>query len=185
MASKQTLREVYLSKRLTLSDIEYHRRNVLITNKVLELIDALQPKSVHLFLSIISKKEFDTQPLIKELKSRNIKICIPKVIWPSDLEHFLLDDNCIIKENNWGIPEPICGTKLESDNIDLVLVPLIIADKSGHRIGYGKGYYDRFLSNSNSKKIGISLLPLLDEIPYIENNDVKLDGVITPFEITP
>lgn len=182
MASKQTLREVYLSKRLTLSDKEYQHRNALITDRLINFIEANEINSIHLFLPIIKKKEFNTYPLIDHLKERGIKIYIPKVVSATELEHYMLDESCVIEENNWGVPEPVSGTKFKLQRVDLILVPLIIADKSGHRIGYGKGYYDRFLKEVEANKVGISLMPLLDEIPFVENNDISLDELISPYE---
>ena len=182
MASKQTLREVYLSKRLTLSDIEYQLRCELITERILNLVEENGIDSVHLFLPILKKKEFNSYPLINELKIKGVTIYIPKVVSNSELEHFILDDQCVIEENSWGIPEPVKGNAIKEFNADLILVPLIIADKKGHRIGYGKGFYDRFLKEVNSKTVGISLLPLLDEIPFVESNDVPLNRIISPFE---
>jgi 5-formyltetrahydrofolate cyclo-ligase len=64
----------------------------------------------------------------------------------------------------------------------MVLVPLLVVDNHGNRIGYGKGFYDRFLSEckSNTKKIGLSLLPLSEEVIDSGATDVKLDGCAIP-----
>ncbi len=82
-----------------------------------------------------------------------------------------------------GIPEPSNAQKADFEEVDLVLVPLLAADKMGNRIGYGGGFYDRLLQNSKAAKIGLSLSTKLDKISQKEVWDIKLDGVLTPFEV--
>ena len=69
--------------------------------------------------------------------------------------------------------------------IDIIFIPLSIFDLSGHRVGYGKGYYDRFLKslNSNTVKIGLSLFEPVEEIIDINNDDVSMDICVTPNSI--
>ena len=63
---------------------------------------------------------------------------------------------------------------------DMVLVPLLAFDKKGYRVGYGKGFYDRFLQNIETQKIGLSLFEVIDEINDVHLNDIRLDKCITP-----
>jgi 5-formyltetrahydrofolate cyclo-ligase len=89
-----------------------------------------------------------------------------------------------LKKNNWGILEPSQGIPTPPEKIDLVLVPLLAFDKQGNRVGYGKGYYDRFLSTCSpeTKKVGISLFSSEEEI-HTTDTDVQLDQCITPIEL--
>ncbi|QSE97902.1 5-formyltetrahydrofolate cyclo-ligase [Fulvivirga lutea] len=180
MASKQVLREVYLAKRLTLTEEEYGRRNELILNKVLALIAEVNPLIIHFFLPIKSKREIDLTSVIDQFPSS--KFVIPKTESNGELKHFIFNSETKMLQNKWGIMEPQEGIEVDPKDIDLVIVPLIIADKLGHRIGYGKGYYDRFLAKIEALKVGVSLQPLLDKIDYSEATDVELDKVITPYE---
>lgn len=184
MADKKTLRSVYLEKRLFLSKEEHLRRNSMLLERLFQCIDFTQVNFLHTFLSITEKKEVDTFSIIEKASFQHpdIGIIISKTLPKGELQHYHHTEETIIKPNNWGIPEPISGHLAELDEIDLVLVPLITFDKQGHRIGYGKGYYDRFLKKvPQAKKIGISLAPPLDVIPYADEMDVKMDMCITPF----
>ena len=80
----------------------------------------------------------------------------------------------------WGIPEPIEGESAATEDIDVVLIPLIVFDENGHRIGYGKGYYDRFLESCrpDTLKVGLSILPPIKEIPEVEAHDIPMDYCI-------
>jgi len=185
MVDKNTLRTVYLEKRLTLSENEYALRNQLLANRIFDTINLSNVKSVHIFLSIDSKKEVLTSPIIEKLKTLNkgVVINISKTLKNGELSNFEFTDASDIKPNKWGIPEPVDGKISNLGAIDIVFVPLISFDKAGHRIGYGKGYYDRFLKKiPKAQKIGLSLSPPLDKILYISNMDVKLDVCITPFK---
>ena len=84
--------------------------------------------------------------------------------------------------NEWGIKEPLSDIYIEPEKIDTVIVPLICFDKLGHRIGFGKGYYDRFLERCSKevKTIGLSYFEPVYKITNIEITDIPLDIVITP-----
>jgi 5-formyltetrahydrofolate cyclo-ligase len=88
----------------------------------------------------------------------------------------------VLRETKWGIKEPVDGKEINAELIDLVIVPLLVFDKFGHRVGYGKGFYDRFLSKCrrDTIKIGLSLFPQVDEIDDVNRYDVKLDYGIVP-----
>lgn len=119
--------------------------------------------------------------IIEYLLSFKKKIIIPK-IKNNELEHYYYNKFTMLKNNKWNILEPVNAELYFNLNlIDVVFVPLIICDKKGHRIGYGKGYYDRFLSklDKNTIKIGISFFQCIKKIP-INNYDIALDYLIYP-----
>ena len=101
------------------------------------------------------------------------------------MKNIIEDDNTLFELNKYGIPEPRNGTIINEKEIDLSIVPLIAFDLFGDRVGYGKGYYDRFISKCrfNMIKIGISYFPPLDKIEDVEEFDKKLDFCITPDHI--
>ena len=186
MVDKNTLRQVYLEKRLFLSSEEYLRRNTLLLHQLLNYVDFKAVSCLHTFLSIVEKNEVDTVSIIDAVKAVNpeINIGICKTLSQGELAHFILNAKTVIEKNKWGIPEPVEGEALDIGKIDLVLVPLISFDKSGHRIGYGKGFYDRFLKKiPQAQKIGLALTPPLDVIQYADELDVKLDACVTPFGV--
>ena len=79
-------------------------------------------------------------------KDKNV--VIPKSnISTGKMTHFLLTDNTLIKPNIWSIPEPEGGVQIQDNQIEVVFLPLLVFDEKGHRVGYGKGFYDTFLEN--------------------------------------
>ena len=184
MADKHTLRSLYLEKRLILSQEEFERRNVELANRTLEFLGDHSFGHIHIFLSIDEKREVDTKSVID--KYRNIsplsRFYVSKTLPNGQLEHYELNHSTELKKNKWGIPEPVSAQPVTIDHVDLIFVPLIIYDKVGHRIGYGKGYYDRFLKGlPNAMKVGLSISPPLDVIPYVEETDVTINRCITPY----
>lgn len=137
----------------------------------------------HIFLSIEETKEIDTLPLITLLQGKDKNVVIPKTQGANTLENYLLTDSTPIKKNKWGIPEPVDGILIPENKIDVVFVPLLAFDLKGHRVGYGKGYYDTFLNKCRQEtvKVGLSLFePEDNDITDVHENDVQLDYCITP-----
>ncbi|UII21937.1 5-formyltetrahydrofolate cyclo-ligase [Fulvivirga ligni] len=185
MIDKNTLRKVYLQKRLALSSTEFEKRNKLLVQNFSLFLKDHQFEAAHSFLSIVDKNEVDTLSLISVMKDQGVsKVAISKSLPQGELEHYWYDDDLILQTSKWGIPEPEQGKLADIYELDMVLVPLISFDRSGHRIGYGKGYYDRFLSKiPEVLKVGVSLGPPLDQIPFSGTHDIPLNICITPFSV--
>jgi 5-formyltetrahydrofolate cyclo-ligase len=181
--NKSTLRKTYLEKRKTLSQQQYRMRNHLLLERVRNFEPVGRADHIHVFLTMQHQKEPDTLGIIDFARSRHIRVIIPRMNG-GYLEHVELGEQTVMKGNSFGIKEPENGKLVAADEIDLVFVPMILCDKSGNRIGYGKGYYDMFLAQAtNSLKIGLSLAPPLDKIMFAEAHDVPLDYCITPFAV--
>lgn len=140
--------------------------------------------TVALFLPIIKHNELNTSLLIQYFNENNIKWCIPKTdlkTW--EMNFYSLNNLNDIVVNKIGVPEPENGTLIKSNEIDLFIVPLLAHDLKGHRVGYGKGCYDRYFNNCNNKniKIGITVFDQPIDISDSEKTDVKLDFCVTPF----
>lgn len=101
------------------------------------------------------------------------------------MTHFLLTDNTKIKKNAYNIPEPIDGIEVETSKLDVVFIPLLAFDNTGNRIGYGKGFYDRFLAKCKPKtiKIGLSFFEAEHQTFKVSKDDIKLDYCVTPNKI--
>ena len=186
--TKQELRILYLQKRQALSEAEYAQLNFHLYQNFFSTIDLSFAKVLHTFLPILSKKEVDTWLIIDRIRREypHIRISIPKVNGKTgELENFYFEGLHQLATNEWGIQEPKQGIPTELEKIDLVLVPLLAFDQSGHRVGYGKGYYDKFLIKCrlDCKKIGLSLFTAEDEIADTNNSDIALDQCITPTQI--
>lgn len=183
--TKQELRQRYLQKRQALSEGEYAQLNFQLYQNFFSHIDLSFVNVLHTFLPITSKREVDTWLILDRIRREypHIRISIPKVNnLTHELENFYFEGLHQLATNAWGIQEPKQGVPTEPDKIDMVLVPLLAFDQSGHRIGYGKGYYDRFLSTCrlDCKKIGLSLFEAHGSIDDSNQHDVQLQMCITP-----
>jgi 5-formyltetrahydrofolate cyclo-ligase len=183
--NKKELREKFKEIRKSLSQAEIEEKSLSIANQLLRL-NIWDKTYYHLFLSIVEQKEIDTEFILQILAGKDKEIVIAK----SDFEtrkmtHFLLTDNTKIKKNDYHIPEPVNGIEVPVAMIEVVFVPLLAFDKKGHRVGYGKGFYDQFLAECKPEtiKIGLSFFEAEDQIEDVIETDVLLDYCITPTQI--
>ncbi len=186
---KSELRKIYLSKRKAISPEQISIKSQKITNLFFQCFDLLGVKNFHIFLPIVKQNEINTWLIIRYLQKNfsKMNIIIPKVIpEKSELENYLLDEKRLT-ENHWGILEPSGENqkKIQPYQIDLVIIPLLIFDKNGNRVGYGKGFYDRFLQECKPEtmKIGLCLEEPIEIIEDVNEFDIKMDFCITPNKI--
>jgi len=181
--NKSELRQLFKKKRKELSDEQLREKSLSIENQIFDRIDFQTVRFVHVFLPIERLREIDTFPIINRLRKEfaEITICVPKMIsGESQMEHIAIREDSEFQINEFGISEPIDGEHIEPNKFDVVFVPLLCADKKGNRIGYGKGFYDRFLSEcrDDCRKIGLSPFPVIDSIEDVGDFDVPMDDVI-------
>ncbi len=181
---KDELRKKYRDLRGKLSTEEVLENSISIANHCLA-VDLWTKSLYHLFLSSEKKNEVNTSFLLSVLQGKDKQIVVSKILNESKLEHYLLSDQTLLKENDYGIPEPVSGIKINPLEIDVVFLPLLVFDKQGHRVGYGKGYYDRFLADCQKEtiKVGISFFEPIDKIEDIDENDIAMDFVVTPNQV--
>ena len=180
--NKSELRNKYSFMRKSLSIKQIEESSLSISNKLFK-IPIWNKKFYHIFLTSKKKKELNTKFILDFLVKKNKSVVVPKMIDKNSLEHVLLTEKTVLKENSFGILEPFSqNDKIVEPNIlDVVIIPLIIFDLNGNRVGYGKGYYDRFLKTCRKDiiKIGISFFEPVDSIIDVSKNDVSLDYAIT------
>ncbi len=179
---KKELRKKYKSLRQTLSEKEIEDKSLAIANQLIQM-KIWDKLYYHLFLTIAEQKEIDTEFILQVLAGKDKEIVISKCEFSTlGMIHYLLTDNTKIKKNSYNVPEPIDGIEVPDAKIDVVFVPLLAYDKAGNRVGYGKGFYDNFLSKCKPEtiKIGLSFFPPEEIISGISENDVKLDYCVTP-----
>lgn len=181
---KHELRKKYKELRAGLSPNKISDLSILLANHVLE-IPIWDFFYFHIFLSIEEHKEVDTLPLITLLQGRDKHVVVPKVISQNSMENYLLTDSTVFKKNKWHIPEPVDGIPIPEKKLDVVFLPLLAFDKSGNRVGYGKGFYDTFLAECRPEtiKIGLSLFEAEYTIEDLHPSDVAMDYCITPKKI--
>lgn len=187
MLTKGSLRREYKKLRLELSDEEVNLLNEQLIHQAQEF-DWSNLSYIHVYIPIQKFKEPDTLLLERIFRDRYVDTHL--VISRSDLlsnkmDHFVWEKDHLLELNQWGISEPVSGTPVFAEQLDAVIVPLLAFDQQGHRVGYGKGFYDRFLSacRPDCLKIGMSFFGPVSKIEDIEPSDVALDFCITPQRI--
>lgn len=181
---KKELRKIYKQKRTDLSKTEIDKFQKNIYKQVSEL-DFSSVENIHIFLPILRQKEINTYPIIQFLQAKNKTIVISKSNFKTNtLQHFIFDANTKIEVNEWGIPEPVNAQEISVKEIDLVFVPLLVSDKKNYRVGYGKGFYDRFLSECKPsiKTIGLNFFTPINKIEDVNKYDIALGEVLFPKE---
>ncbi|MDF4203496.1 5-formyltetrahydrofolate cyclo-ligase [Maribacter sp. SA7] len=178
---KKDLRIKYLRLRSSLTTSQVSSQSIAIANSVLQL-PIWNNLYFHIFLPIEQKSEIDTEGIISILLGLDKNVIVPKIISDTSLEHYLLTDNTKFTTNNLNIPEPVDGITIEAKKLDVVFIPLLAFDEQGNRIGYGKGYYDRFLGECKEDviKIGLSFFEAESNIEDVDTTDIPLDYCITP-----
>jgi 5-formyltetrahydrofolate cyclo-ligase len=180
--NKKALRTKYKALRKELTEIEIEEKSLAIANEILKL-PIWDKTYFHLFLSIEEQKEVNTEFILHLLAGKDKEIVISKSDFETrEMTHFLLTDNTKIKKNEYNIPEPVDGLEVPATKIDVVFVPLLAFDKKGNRVGYGKGFYDKFLTECKPEtvKIGLSFFDPEELISDVFESDVLLDYCVTP-----
>ena len=180
--NKQKLREIYKQQSNSLSEKQIQELQENIYQQVYNL-DISKVNNVHLFLSMPKFKEIDTTPIITYFRNKNKRIVVSKCNFEDKtLSHFYYDENTVLVLNKFGVPEPIDAEVVLEEELDLIFVPLLISDIKNYRVGYGKGFYDRFLSScrKDAKLIGLNFFKPIEEIEDINEFDIPLQQVIYP-----
>ena len=133
-------------------------------------------------LNIIDKKSREQIITDKILNNDQVitskNIYVPKVI-DKNIKFCKLNKDDILQKGKFGILEPISNDELENFENSVVIVPGLMFDKLGNRLGYGGGYYDRFLENKKIYKIGICFKEFLEDYLESKSHDIKMDLLIT------
>jgi 5-formyltetrahydrofolate cyclo-ligase len=180
---KNTLRSNFISRRKKLLNTEVQSFSASITKRVQNLPIG-HHDCFHVFLSIDRNHEVNTTLIIDFLRKENKTVVVPKVSGDI-LEHFIYSPEDTLVLNKWGIPEPVQGKQVNTQLLDVVFVPLLAFDEKGNRVGYGKGFYDRFLEECKNDvlKVGLSFFDPIESIDDIGPHDIPLDYCVTPNKI--
>lgn len=177
---KKKEREKFRSHRMSLSRAEVFEKSLLICQKVLDLSEFKDSQVVHCYSSIREANEVDTTNILNYVIGSSKQLLLPKIVGKGRLSHHPVDSLTELKVNKWGVAEPSLTVEADISKIDLVIVPMVAGDSKRNRLGYGKGFYDRFLSEINATTIGLLFDAQLSEktLP-VETYDIKLDKLIT------
>lgn len=173
--TKETLRHSFLHKRGLLSKEFINAKSAFISKKLLTFLDKYDFRNVVSYKSINNEVDIDLSFAKKRLNIFYTKIY-------GDNLSIAKSKNFKIKK--YGIKEPFCGVYIFKKKIDCFIVPGLVFDNKGYRIGYGMGFYDRFLKGSSALKIGVGFdMQILNHDIVSESFDVTLDFIITEKKI--
>ena len=173
--TKKEIRKEILIKRQNIEKRD--EKNLRILKRLTSCDFFKNARRVMVYISY--RGEVDTKALIEEMFSMGKSLCAPVCI---DKETMIAREFSSLSEltsGAYGIPEP---TGKETDDIDLVIVPGVAFCEDGYRIGYGAGYYDRFLKNSNAVTCGLFFEEQKKDFQP-DSHDKKLDYIITDEKI--
>ncbi len=178
--TKEQLRKQFLETRKNLDLDTLQEQSQAISQNFFNRFELSDIKKLHVFLPILKHNEINTWLIINGIMQNHphIRPIISKShLKTSEMDSYVFDTNTKIVENRWGIPEPVDAIKCPDDTIDMILMPLLCFDKQGFRVGYGKGFYDRFLQKCRTDiiKIGLSLFEPVDKIEDVNEYDAKMD----------
>lgn len=184
---KRIVRNDYLQKRIQLSADDVQDKTTTILREFSRF--PLPPCNFLLsYCPVTERNEFNVELCVDQLKAKDAQM---RVAWPridpesESMEAYLVDNNGLFAKNRYNILEPISGKWIAPESFELVFVPLVVFDERGYRVGYGKGYYDRYLKRCRAEvvKIGFSFFEAVDEIDDITEFDVPLTFCITPSRV--
>lgn len=171
--NKQILRNKYKEIRKNIEDKE--EQDNIISNKVINLQEYKQSDLILIYVSL--KDEVDTIKLIKYSLKNKKRVAVPKCEG-NDIVFYYINSLEDLKERSFGILEPKTNEVVKDFSNSICIIPGVAFDKQNNRIGYGRGFYDRFLENYTGIKIGLTYKECICEKIDVDYNDVKMDKVI-------
>ena len=174
---KEILRQEYILKRKTLTDLEKQEQSSLIAEKLFSLDIYKKAKTVMFYVSL--DDEVKTIDMIQKAFSSK-KVLIPKTnLKTKTMDAVEMTFETKLVKTRLNTLEAENGKIIPKNEIDLVIIPAVAFDFWGHRIGYGQGYYDRFCKDIGAAKIGLAYdIQLTEQIP-VESHDIKVDMILT------
>jgi len=190
--AKAILRRAALARRQALSPTEVARRSQQLADQLFENFPVAQWHWLHVFLPLARRNEPDTWPMMQRIWAEKLPVRLAAPTVQPDgisLKHYELTPATPLLDSHWGIPEPVAdeATAVAPAQLDAVLVPLLACDRQGQRVGYGGGFYDRFLAQCRPGTLFIGLTILDDEpVPALADvlpTDMPLHACLTPARV--
>jgi 5-formyltetrahydrofolate cyclo-ligase len=186
--NKAQLRQLYLDKRRQYSPEEVQWKSLQMAMRFFSRFTFENVKYLHVFLTIAKQNEVDTWPIIQRLSKSYpvVQITVPKAdLATYAMESYLYGPGISLHTNKWGMAEPQDAPLIEPSALDMILLPLLAFDEKGYRVGYGKGFYDRYLSRCRPDilKVGLSMEAPVAEIGDTDAYDMRMDYCVTPQKV--
>lgn len=184
MPDKKEIRKQYTLKRKQIHPDQLEQWSEQIANRFF-LMNLDRVQYLHIFYPIIGKQEINCLHIVNQIREKhpNVTLVLPKSnLADYSLQHVIWRDDTPLLMNSWGITEPHSEEYILAEKIDMILIPLLAYDREGNRLGYGKGFYDRFLSECrpDAAKVGLSYFPPEDNILPHDAFDIPLNSCVTP-----
>ena len=182
---KKTVRKEFLQRRMDIPEEDLHQQIALMAFNFRKL--KFPPIRYLLSYSpLLTRREFDVSVCEDMLKQQNPSM---QTAWPrieehsAEMEATLVQRGGLFVKNKFNVLEPISGQIVAAEQLDMIFVPLVAFDDKGYRVGYGKGYYDRYLARCKPDiiRVGFSFFDAIRGIEDINQFDVPLNFCITPY----
>lgn len=174
---KDDLRRKAIDRRNALTPKERDRRSAAICSALIDDELFLAARAIHVYLPFGT--EVDINPVIEVAWGMGKEVGLMRVMEDGGIAHHEIDSGTTYRKGSLGIMEPVDSEPFNLDHCDLVIVPVVAADSMGNRLGYGKGYYDQFLSHYPRPAIGVCFEEqIFDSIPH-DDGDIVLDAIYT------
>lgn len=186
--TKKELRRIYKAKRIELSSSERLQLDDLLLIQLQRLAFEDRVKTFLSYWPLESHAEPNTHLYTYYLEQTlpGVEVAYPVINFDTaEMKAILVHEESDFVENKYGIAEPEIGEEIPANKIDLVLVPLLAFDAAGYRVGYGKGFYDRYIKNCREDiiTVGFSYFDAVDKIDDTDQYDVPLNFCITPHQL--
>lgn len=179
--SKEEIRARLRSRRAGIQESDFYSLSAKIISTLRQQPEYQSAHTAHCYVSMNDRREVNTHPLIRSMLIEEGKdVVVPATHFKKKtLSHFTLSSFDDLAPNKWGVLEPEDGEMRAPSEFELVIVPMVGGDEQGQRVGYGGGYYDRFLKKVQCSAIGLCFEQNIVSSLPAENYDVPLDKIIT------
>lgn len=178
---KAALRAQFRAVRQEMSEGEWQARSAAIRERLAALPELQQARTIHAFWPIAARREVDLRPLVAAWHAEGKTVVLPRVAStdPPRLSHHVWRPEACFAVHAWGVEEPAADWPVHDGPFDAVLVPALAVDRAGYRLGYGKGFYDAFLAETDALRLApIFETGLADALPH-EPHDQRTHVVVT------
>ena len=186
---KRQLRAKHRAYRASLSPEEHAIRSRVICDRLLKLKPVQDASVVFAYWPAIDRNEIDIRPALLSLHEAGVQIALPVIVEeateersPRMIPKRFIGESDLVR-NIWVLCEPSEGSRVPIESIDTVIVPGLAADRQGHRLGYGKGFYDAFLNKTQVATILAIYHPCLEEQLPVERHDEPVRTILTETEL--
>ncbi|MBX2931290.1 MAG: 5-formyltetrahydrofolate cyclo-ligase [Chitinophagaceae bacterium] len=185
MTTKKELRKQYKEKRATISSSNKMKWDDLMLIH-LQQFDFGKAQSLLTYWQMEHEPNMQLYTSYLRHSIYNLQIAYPVSNFTTEtMKAMAINEETVYKENSYGITEPTNGEVVLPETIDIVFLPMLICDRQGYRVGYGKGFYDKYLAlcRKDVIKIGFNYFDPIEKIADTNKFDIPLDYCITPQKI--